>query len=754
MCAAAHGGQVLLSQTTRDLVAGDLPQGTSLRDLGEHRIKDLGLPQRLYQILATGLPAEFPPLRSVDILPNNLPVQLTSFIGRAYEIAEVKRLLSRTRLLTLTGAGGSGKTRLAIHVAADLLERYPDGIWWVELASLVDPNDVPGAVASALKALEQPGRPIGETLADSLSTKDLLLVLDNCEHLVSACAGLADALLRACPKLRVVATSREALGLAGELTYRVPSLSLPDIQRLPAAPQLLDFEAIRLFAERATFSDPRFEITSNSAAAVAQICVRLDGIPLAIELAAARVKVLAVEQIAERLNDRFRLLTAGSRAAIPRHQTLRATLDWSYALLSERERLLLNRLSVFAGGCTLETAEAVCAGSDVEGSEILDLLTQLAEKSLILVEVRGGEARYRLLETVREYCCSRLRESHEESAVRARHTDFFLAMAERWEPGLYGPREVMWLERLEAEHDNLRTALDWAVDAAPEMALRLAGVVWRFWDTRGFFSEGRARLQRVLAAAQQATRARINALDGAGVLAFRQGDLVAARTLHEEALALSRDLGDRGAIARSLDHLSWIVASQGENEKARGFLEESLALARQSNDQLRICHVLLILGEHARGEGDYDRACKMIEESLPLARRLGSKTTTSTLLVNYGHVMLHHGNIRRAAALFAESLTVARDAGVRRIFRMQLVGVAGVALAAGQAVRASRLVGAAEALGEAMGASVEFGDREDYDRITAAVRAALDEGAYQAACAEGGKMTQEQAIESALKEVD
>ena len=377
ICSVGHGGQILVSEAVKVLIALDPPAGASLRDLGAHRLKDLKDPEHLFQVVHPDLPADFPSLKSLDARSNNLPIQLTSFIGRVREIAEAKMLIRAARLVTLTGSGGAGKTRLALQVAADVVEDYPDGVWLAELAPLADPALVPKTVASALSVPEQPGREMTETLVDALRSKTLLLVLDNCEHLLAACADLAAAVLRACPQVRFLATSREGLGVPGETLWRVPSLSLPDARRLPTPEDLVLYEAVRLFVDRATATAPEFEVTSENAPAVAQVCQRLDGIPLAIELAAARVKVLTVEQIATRLDDRFLILTGGSRTLLPRQQTLRATLDWSYDLLSDQEQTLLRRLSVFAGSWTLEAAEAVCAEGGIEASEILNLLTQL-----------------------------------------------------------------------------------------------------------------------------------------------------------------------------------------------------------------------------------------------------------------------------------------------------------------------------------------------------------------------------------------
>ena len=441
--AIAFGGQTLLSLATQELVRDRLPVGATLRDLGEHRLRDLVRPERVFQLDVPGVPTELRPLRSLEAFPNNLPVQLTSFIGRERELAEVKQLLEHHRLVTFTGAGGTGKSRLSLQVAADLMDAYPDGVWLVELAPLTDPRLVPGAVADVLGLREEAGRPLLGTLADVLRTKALLLILDNCEHLIGACAELAEALLRQSTQLRILASSREALGIAGEQPFRVPSLSLPDPRRLSSttpdlATALSQSEAVRLFIDRVVTIQPHFHVTNRNAPAVAQICHRLDGIPLAIELAAARVKVLPVEQIASRLDDRFRLLTGGSRTALPRQQTLRALIDWSYDLLSETERTLLRRLSVFAGGWTLEAAEAVCAGDGVDEYDVLELLTHLVDKSLALPEEHDGDVRYRLPETVRQYARDRVLEAGEAAPLAERHLAYCLAFSERAEPELWG----------------------------------------------------------------------------------------------------------------------------------------------------------------------------------------------------------------------------------------------------------------------------------------------------------------------------
>ena len=459
---SGHGGQTLLSQTTYDLVRDTLPDAVSLHDLGAHQLKDLARPEQVYQLQHPGLPSDFPPIKSLSTHRNNLPQQLTSFIGREKEIAAVRALMGTHRLLTLIGAGGCGKTRLSMQVAADSLEQFPDGAWLVELASLSNPGLVTQTVATILGVKEEPGKPITQTLTEHLKHKRLLLLLDNCEHLLEVCTKLADMLMRQCPGVKLLASSREALGIAGEQTFRVPSLTLPERKQTHTPQNLSTYESVQLFIDRALLVRADFQVTNQNAPSLASLCCHLDGIPLAIELAAARVRTLAVEEIDGKLDQRFRLLTGGSRTALPRQQTLRSLIDWSYDLLHELDKLLLQRLSVFAGGWTLAAAEQVCAGEGVADGEILDLLTSLSDKSLVAAELQGGHSRYRLLETMRQYARERLLESGGGEAVRERHREYFLALAEEAEPNLKGAEQAEWLQRLEAEHDNLRLALDWS----------------------------------------------------------------------------------------------------------------------------------------------------------------------------------------------------------------------------------------------------------------------------------------------------
>lgn len=672
---------------------------------------------------------------------------LTSFIGRQREMAEVKRLLATTRLLTLTGPGGCGKTRLALQVATELAQEFEHGVWWVELAALSDPRLLAQAVASVLGLGEQPDRSLTDLLADALRPKHLLLVLDNCEQVVAACARLAEVLLPACPNLRWLATSREALSMAGETAWLVPSLRLPDFHRLPPLEELRHAEAIQLFVERAAAVQPSFTLTQENAPAVAQICQRLDGIPLAIELAAARVKMLSLAQIAARLDDACRLLTGGNRTALSRQQTLRATLDWSYRLLAEKERTMFCRLSVFAGGFTLEAAEVVCAGEDVAEEELLDLLSRLINKSLVLVEERGSEVRYRMLETMRQYGQDKLQGVGAAASVRGRHRDWYLGLVERAEPELEGAQQAVWFDRLEVEHDNLRAALGWALEGGQaEEAARLGAPLWRFWLLRGHLSEGRSLLEAALAGVPEGTAVRAKALNAAGVLACQQNDYARARVLLEESLELWRSLenrpgrayalynlgtvahargdyeqattyykesvvllrvlGERRGIALALNSLGMTVLCQGDAQRARGLCEQSLALFRDLGDSRSIASALTNLGLVALERGDAERARGLCEESLALRQQLGDKGGIAHTLTILGRIALSQGDAERATACYQKGLALRQELGDKQGMAACLLGLAGVALGLGQAARAARFSRAAQALGLAIGAPV------------------------------------------------
>lgn len=683
----------------------------------------------------------------------NLPVALTSFIGREAEKAEIKRLLAATRLLTITGAGGAGKTRLALQVASELVEQFSDGVWWVELGPLFDATLVPRTVAATLGVPEQPERPILQTLKGYLQDTHLLLILDNCEHLIGAAAELAETLLRACPAIRIFATSREALGIAGETAWRAPSLSAPALGEPASVERLRAYEAVQLFEARAAAVRTEFHVTAENAAAVAQICRRLDGIPLAIELAAARIRVLPVEQLVAKLDDRFRLLTGGSRTALPRQQTLRAAMDWSYDLLSEPERALLRRLSVFAGGWTLDAAETICAGSGIESPDVLDLLTHLVDKSLVVVEPPREEARYRLLETVRQFARDRLVESGETAEVRGRHRDWFLALAERhlprYEPYVSDP-DV--LERIDRDYENLRAALEWSAteEAGAQAALRLASALAPFWHNRGYYAEGRRWLDSALARGHEAPpAARTQALGGAATLAWRQAEYEPAWQFAEQAVALARRQGDKEATAHGLMMLGLVVLRRDQDfPRATALFEEALTLARGRGDHKQIGLVLAQLGATARHQGEYDRAAAFVEESLAEFKAVSALGQIGYALRLLGHVRLAQGDLDGAAALYTDSL---RFRGVPSFVRIEcLEGLAGVAAGRGQHQRAARLFGAADAMRETIGFPRPTPDRDHYERRVAVVRAVLGDAVFGTAVTQGRMMGLDDAVEYAM----
>jgi predicted ATPase/DNA-binding CsgD family transcriptional regulator len=703
---------------------------------------------------SAGYPSEGTPHTSGR---HNLPAPRTSFVERGREMVEVKRALAMTRLLTLTGAGGSGKTRLAMEVARDLVGVYPDGVWLVELAPLSEGGLVPQAVAAALGVQEQPGQPLAQTLAEALGHKEmLLLVLDNCEHLIDTVANLVDALLNSCPRLRILATSREALGVAGEARWPVPSLSVPDPRRAETVEELEGCESARLFAERASERHPGFSLTAGNAQGVAQICRRLEGVPLAIELAAARVDTLSIEQISERLKDSLKLLASGDRTAVPRQRTLKGALDWSHELLSEPERVLFRRLSVFAGGWTLETAEVVGSGEGVEEGEVLDLLSGLVEKSLIVAEGigEGGKVRYRMLEPVRQYALKKLEGSGEVRAVRRRHAVFFLALAEEAEPELMGPNQRAWLGRLETEHDNLRAALSWSLaNGESDLGLPLSGALGQFWSLRAHYDEGRRWLEAALAQGDTpSASARAKALFQAGDIAREQGDYERSVTFGEESLALYRRLGDKANSATALYTLGWAALSRNELERASRLAEEALALVRETNDRVGVVRTLLILGLVAISRHDYEEATALHEESLALAQEVEDDFAIGLSLLSGALASLGLGDHRQTRVLSEKSLKMFQQLGMPYLIASCLLAAASLAVAEDQPARAARLWGAAEALREEIGAGISPSERHISRPYIDATRTLLDAAAWEAAWAEGWAMSTQEAVEYALSE--
>jgi predicted ATPase len=671
----------------------------------------------------------------------NLPTQVTTFVGREQEIAEVQRQLATTHLLTLTGSPGVGKTRLALEAAARLRDcsagsgqTYADGVWLVELAALADPALVPQTAAAALGLPENPCRPLVQTLAEFIKPKAMLLLLDNCEHLIDACAALAESLLRACPRLRILATSREALRIAGETCWRVPSLTLPDPRQPARTDHLTAYEAVRLFLDRAAAAAPGFVLSDQNAPALAQVCQRLDGIPLAIELAAVRVKVLSPGQIAARLDDRFRLLAAGSRMALPRQQTLQALVDWSHDLLSEPERILFRRLSVFAGGWTLAAAEATCAfgvgtdaGPEVSPEEVLDLLGNLVDKSLVVVEQHLEGTRYRLLETLRQYAAEKLRAASEEEGVRRQHRDWFAGFVERQIERLSGPQQGEVFARLEAEHDNLRAALDWC-EVEPggwEAGAQLADELRWFWGLRGHVREGRERLDRLLALATERTAGRARALSAAGNLAQHVGEFDRAAALLEDSLEIWRELGDKRGAAVALARFGQLEQSRGDYDRAWMLLEESRRMCPDVGTVSGLDAPLAVyLAQVAKNRGDHARAIPLFEECLGQARARGDRHAASSVLRSLGELTQARGDYERAAEYLRESLLLIRELNDQACALTTLDSLAVLAAARGDSVRAARLFAAAGASRAAQSRSLPSTEQDRLDQAAAHARAA------------------------------
>ncbi len=782
ICAAGHGGQILVSQAARSLIGSALPEGVSLRDLGEHRLRGIESSERLYEVAAPGLASGFPPVRSLDTLPNNLPRQLSSFVGRDQEIVDAVARLSEASLLTLTGPGGVGQTRLALEIGAHMIASFPHGVWLVELASVTEGPLVGDAVASALKVKQRPGSEVLATLVESLADRRALLILDNCEHLMDSVIEVADEVMRRCPEVQVLATSREALGIGGESLMAVPSLSLPSEERESRTLEaLVECDAVRLFLNRARAVVPAFELTDANAEAVAQICRRLDGIPLAVELAAARVRSLPPQQIAERLDDRFRLLTGGSRTALPRHRTLRAAMDWSFDLLAEPEQVLLPRLSVFAGSFSLEAAEAVTGDGPIASEDVVDLLAHLVDRSLLVPEAGGSEARYRMLETIRDYAQERLVESGEATARYARHRDWFVNLVDRARPAFFsGPVQPDWVARLAADHDNLRAALRWTHEGpdGADAELSMASGLWRFWEVRGDLEEGSAWLERALTrVGGEVSVRRASALTGAGVLAAHRGDYSAAAAFHEASLMLNRELGQPLAVAAACSNCANVAVEQGNLDRARELYTEGIELSRTGGDHqgaafglINLADLTARLGETeeadrlyaesigifekfgdtwgvahastrlalaARRRGDLATARRRYEDALEMHRAARDRHAEARVLANLGDVAADDGESARAEALYQESLVLRSGLGDRIGMATVLERLAGVA--DDRPGRAAVLIGASDAIRKSAGAPLSTAGVALLDQFVARLIDGIGQEAVEAGLTEGRK---------------
>jgi predicted ATPase/class 3 adenylate cyclase len=775
LCAAAHGGQVLISHSTRELVRAELPPGFSLRDLGEHRLKDLQTPEHIFQLVVPDLAADFPALRTLTARPNNLPAQATPLVGRERELAVARDRLLRpdVRLLTLTGPGGTGKTRLGVQLAAEVLEHFTHGVYFVPLAPISDPALVGSAIAQALGIQESADRPLLETLKDCLRDKHVLLCLDNFEQVLPA-AALVGELVSACENLKVLVTSRAVLHLSGENDLAVPPLTLPAREPMLALERVVQSEACRLFVERAQAVKADFAVTARSGPAVAEICHRLDGLPLGIELAAARVRVLPPEAMLVRMDRRLPLLTGGPRDRPSRHQTLRSAIAWSYDLLDEAERTLFRRLPVFFGGCTLEAAEAICGGWETGVTteaprgidspicdarvlipiDVVDGLTSLLDKSLLREDLAtNGEPRLVMLETIREYGLEQLEVSGEMPELRRRHAVYFLELAEAAEPKLHEPDQLAWLDRLEGEHDNLRAVQAWSQTGSGnvETGLRLSVALLWFWLVRGYFAEGSRALDAGLLRADDVSPAvRAKAMNAAGHLAQYRRDFARSAALLEESIRLARGLGDLRAAADSLSLLGVTTRSQGEPERGVQLMQEALAQQREIGDRWGSCLTLFRLAEAARNEGQFERAATLHEQSLQFRRDMGDVRGIAASLHSLGLLALARGDYERAATILKQGL--ARHGQMRNSFgtAMCLEGLAAVALEGDENERAARLLGALEALLGVIGVSLLSGDRARHERNLERARARLDQRTFEDALENGRTMGLERAISYAL----
>ncbi len=650
---AAHGGQVLVSDQTARAVGAALPSGVRMRTLGAHRLKDLAEPERLHQIEIDGLPTDFPPPRSIESRPSNLPAELTSFVGREAEIAEVERLVERSRLVTLTGAGGSGKTRLAIRVASRLRGSFADGVYFVDLSSVVDPAVVASTAAKVLGVVEDGGRPVLDAMKSQVRDREVLIVFDNFERVLDA-AWMLEELLEAAPRMRIIVTSRVVLTVRGEQEFAVPPLAPPDPRSLPDLPALRDSEAMRLFEDRAGAVVPGFRVDEGNAAAVAAITARLDGLPLAIELAATRLKVLSPQQVLDRLSDRFALLSSTARSLPERQRTLRDTIAWSYDLLNEPERRFFARLSIFSGGWTLESAEAVCDPAGI-GLDVLDALSSLVDRSLVLREQRGGDVRFGMLETIREFGQQELEGWSDLDVTLERHGTEYLDLAVEAESHLTADDQIEWLDRCDLEHGNVREALRWAIQTRrAERALEAAGALWRFWHQRGHLEEAGRWFAEILALpeGQVPTAARSKALIGAGGIAWWQRDRESSRRFYTDALEIERHLGRPAGIGEALYNLAFVIAGE-DIEAAARMLDESLALFREAGDERGIAQALTMLVIRDNEAGRWSDSVASLEEAVAIWRRIGDRLHLSFDLI---WLSFANGRLRRMDAAWAAGL--------------------------------------------------------------------------------------------------
>jgi predicted ATPase/class 3 adenylate cyclase len=786
-----HGGQVLLSGHTQELAHGQLPPDVALIDLRTHRLKDLTDPEHVWQLTIAGLAAEFPPLRSLDARPNNLPVQLTTLVGRERDVEDVKSLSGQHRLLTLFGAGGVGKTRLALQVGADLLDRYPDGVWFADLAPISDPELAASVVASAMGIPQRGSEPLGDAIPQWLKRKQLLLILDNCEHLVEAAAGLVVGILSAALQVRILTTSRQALGIGGEFIHRLPSLALPETTVGLTAQNALDYGAIALFVERAAASDARFALTDSTALIVAEICRRLDGIPLAIELAAARVKVLSISNLAQRLNDRFKILTGGSRTALPRQKTLGALIDWSYDLLKPKEQTLFKRIGIFAGGFGLDAATAVCADDDLHADDVLDLLSSLADKSLVVADTTGERERYRLLESTRAYALDQLATEPYRERLARKHAEYFRIQTQAVDESRGFGSTTAWLASVEVELDNYRAALEWTLTNGHDVALggAMAGALQWLWSDVGLAVEGRYWIGRAQAGLDESAHPQV-----AGRLWHALAGLSSGKRRHDyaqRALALYQSVGDGHEAAWCLQTLAYAFFQMGRLDESSEAAAGALTALRGFGEERGVANCLNILGSIAMTRGELAEGRSLYAQALAAFKAVGSETGTASILLGLADLQFADGQFAQAVSLAAEALEIfARGKNATHlagcyiniaVYRAAVEDLDGAREASREALRLARQVLDAVliaialqhlALIAALRGQVRSGayllgyvdaryrdlvfEREPteiwgYDKLMAALREHLSDTEIEKLAAEGAAWSEDQAIEEALK---
>jgi predicted ATPase/class 3 adenylate cyclase len=790
LLSVGHGGQVLLSGSTRELAHGDLPAGVSLIDLGSHRLKDLTEAEQVWQLTIEGLLAEFPPLKSLDTIPNNLPIQRTSFRGREHDLEEVKSLLSQHKLLTLSGSGGVGKSRLALQVGAEVLDSYSDGVWLADFAPITDPELVSSVTAQALGMAQVEGRRVDESIPQWLKRKKLLLILDNCEHVLEAVAAITDAITGSCPDVRLLATSRQALGISGEKILRLASLDVPHkiAELAPAA--AIQFGAVALFVDRASLVDKAFALTDDNAPIVADICRRLDGIPLAIELAAARVKVLSIPNLAQRLNERFKILTGGSRSALPRQKTLGALIDWSYDLLSPEEQTLFKRLGIFAGGFTLDAASAVCTGDDIEELDVLDLLSSLTDKSLVVADTGGEQERYHLLESTRAYALEKLTAAGAREHLARRHAEYFRDQAQEADKRYGTGSTAAWLDDVERELDNYRAVLEWALKDGHDMALggAVAGAVQALWSGVGLAVEGRYWIGLAQAGLDESMHPQVAAGMWLALCALTSGKR--AHDSAERALALYQSGGDDKGHARALASLAYSLYLMGRFEEASEVNVRALAAMRTLGDKPGVANCLNV-GAAIQWHCDGVAAGRdLFAQALAAFKALGNEAGTAIVLGNLAELEFTDGQVEQAVRLAGEALEIhSRGKNASNLanaynniaaYRIALGDVDGAREAAREGLRwarqaqyalyiaialqhfslllalrrdvndAARLIGYVNLQYKELGYERESTEKWGYEKLMAALRKHLSEGEIEKLAAEGAAWPEDQAVEAAL----